>query len=417
MTTTQAPFSPPAHVPAELVRAYDHVNGPEIMAFPPTAVQEFGSDKPVFYSCFHGGFWVLTNYEDIRTAFLDAELFPQWGRGIPVIPFDRVFIPLNLDPPDHRPYRKLMTPLFSPGRVAKLEPVVREVARARIAELAAQQGCEVVGDFALVLPGANFCAMLGLPVSEFPSFNKRAMQLIYEPAAVRKEYGDEAATAIQKDASAEIEAFIGSLVEKRRSEPGDDIISYLLQAKVDGRPLTCDEVHNITNLLFFAGTDSTGAMMAYAFAFLAEHAQHRQYVIDHPDEVEKVVDELIRFHGFHHITRVASRDVEFGGVQMKKGDLLVLPTGGANHDPQEFATPDNVDFGRSNASHHLSFGAGIHRCLGAPLARLMMRIALEEFHKVIPDYSLAPEGVAYVSGRSKTIPETVHLKFDRVVAP
>jgi cytochrome P450 len=271
--------------------------------------------RPTFFSSFHGGFSVLTRYEDIRAAFLDAELFPQWGRGIPENPFDRVFIPLNLDPPEHRPYRRLMVPLFSPGRVAKLDPIVRGVARDRIAELAERDGCEFVHDFALVLPGANFCGMLGLPVSEFANFNRMAMDLIYAPALVRKEQGDDAAKAAQRAASQKIEAFIGDLVARRQRERSDDVISALLDSQVDGRPLTVEEVHNITNLLFFAGTDSTAAMIAYAFAFLAEHPDHRRWIIENPDRVGAAVDELIRFHGFHHITRVASRDAEFAGCR------------------------------------------------------------------------------------------------------
>jgi len=120
-------------------------------------------------------------------------------------------------------------------------------------------------------------------------------------------------------------------------------------------------------------------------------------------------------HGMHPITRVAARDAEFAGVQLK-GDRLALPTGGANHDPREFARGDQVDFTRSNASHHLTFGAGIHRCLDAPMAAMEMRVALEEFHRVIPGYELAPTGVEFVSGRSKTIPQFVPLTFTRELA-
>ncbi|MFE9327629.1 cytochrome P450 [Nocardia sp. NPDC052278] len=404
----------PPHVPPHLIRDYDHVSGPEVMRHPPSAIDDLREDARAFYSPRHGGFWVLTRYQDIRAAFHDPELFPQWGKGVPVNPFARTYIPLNLNPPEHHSVRKALIPLLSPRRVRALEDVIRDTARNQIARIAPQGQCEFVTDFALTLPAAMFCGLLGLPVEQFPIFNEMSNDLIYRPAQIQRDEGIEAARAFRADANRSIEEFMRDIVELRKRERADDMISFLLDSSIDGQPMTEDEVFNIATLMFFAGTDSTGSAIAFAFAFLAEHPRQRQRIVDDPSIVGKAADELLRFHGFHHITRQVSRDTEFAGVRMRAGDLVLLPTGGANHDPREFTDPTEVNFDRK-ATHHLTFGNGIHRCIGAPLATLELRVALEEFHRFVPEYSIAPgQQVEYLSGQSKTIAHCVPLVFDPV---
>ncbi len=401
-------FQIPAHVQPELVRDYDYIAGPELMAHPPCAVESLRDQGRIFYTTVNGGAWVLTRYADIRAAFQDAELFPQWGKGV----FARTYIPLMLDPPEHHTYRKLLLPLLSPGRVRALEQVVRQTAREQLAKIAPTGRCEFVADFAIVLPAAMFCGLLGLPVERFAEFNEMSFDLIYAPAQIRLTQGDEAANAHRVQANQRIEAFILSMVARRKSEPGDDMISFLLNSKIGDRPMTDDEVFNISTLMFFAGTDSTGSLISYAFAYLARHPDLRQRIIDDPSVIPQATDELTRFHGFHHIVKRVSRDAEFAGASLRKNDLVLLPTGGANHDPDQFPDPHTVDFSRESSSHHLTFGAGVHRCIGAPLATLELRVALEEVHKVITDYRLDPEDpVTYVSGLGKTIPQRVPMLF------
>jgi len=401
----------PPHVPPELVRAYDHVAGPEIMEFPPAAATKHQDVGRAFFSSCHGGFWVFTRYEDIRSAFQDHELFPQWGRGVPENPFSRVYIPLNLNPPEHHSYRKILMGLLSPRRVRSLEDIVRQTARERVAEIAPIGRCELVGEFAMAMPASMFCGLLGLPHDQFESFHQMSWDLVYTPNKILVEQGIEAAREYRRQANKRVEDFIWELVRRRKDEAGDDMISYLLGSEVDGRPLTDDEVFNMSTLMFFAGTDSTGSAIAYAFAYLAQHPEHRRRIVEDPSIIPQAADELLRFHGFHHINRQVSRDAEFAGVQLRKGDLVLLPTGCANRDPEAFPEPDTVDFDRK-AKHHLTFGAGVHRCIGAPLATLELKVALEEFHKVIPDYGLDPDGsIEYASGQNKTGPHTVPLVY------
>lgn len=399
----------PAHVPAELVVDYDPQAGPEVMAFPPAALNSF-RDKRVFYTPFGGGFWVFTSYADIKDAMQDYESFPQWGTVTPNWS-GRKHIPLRLNPPEHHKYRKMLMQMFSPKRLGQLEPIIRETAHARLKEVAPRGRCEFMADFALPLPAATYCELLGLPREHFKQFNKISHDLVFGAEEVRRREGGEAGMAFRASLVGKIDEIITGVIAERRQHLGGDIISFLVESAIDDRPVTDEEILSIASLLFFAGTDSTGSMIAYAMSYLATHPEHRQQLVDDPALIPKASEELIRFHGFHHNVRDVARDIEIAGVTMKAGDRILVHTGGANHDPDAFPNPDTVDFER-NAGTNLTFGSGIHRCLGAPLARLQLKVALEEFHAVIPDYGI-PDGeqIEYIGGQSKVQPEKLPLVF------
>ena len=222
--------------------------------------------------------------------------------------------------------------------------------------------------------------------------------------------GVEAARAIRAKANKEIDDFIAQLIPARRRNPGEDIISILLKGEIHGEPLPEEEIVNLTTLLFFAGTDSTRAAIAYAFIYLSQNPAQRDRLVREPDLIHNATHELIRFHGFHMSSRQATQDVEIGGVLVKEGDLVLMSTGAANRDESKFPSPNEVDLDRSNAHSNLTFGAGIHRCVGSHLATSQVRIALQEVHKTIPDYELT-EPVTYLSGGPKTVPERVMIRF------
>ena len=402
-------------IPAQCVVDYDHIHGPEVSEFPPNAVDGFRENYRALFSSRYGGFWVLTRYEDIRAAFRDHETFIQHAAGLPHNPYNRIHIPLMLDEPEHGKYRALYVPLFAPKMVSKFEAIVRRVAREQLERIAPLGECEFVDDFAIAMPAAMFCGMLGVDTSNFRHFNRLSVGLIFGTADVLAEKGEEAARNYRGQVSQEIDDIILGLIEERKKQRGEDMISILLDAEVDGRKLTDDEVLAMASLLFFAGTASTSSMMTYTFMFLAQSPAHRQQLLDNPDLVRKAAVELIRYHGFHQIRREVSRDVEFAGVQMKKGDLVLLPTGGANHDERHFSDPLVVDFNRPNAQTHLSFGAGVHQCIGQHLATLQIKVAMEEFHAVIKDYRLHPDKPAqYMTSQAKAVPRYVPMVFSPV---
>ncbi|MGV9864094.1 cytochrome P450 [Rhodococcus koreensis] len=408
----------PEHVPADLVVDYDTVGGTQVAPFPPAGVDELRERYRAFYSPHSGGFWVLTRFDDIRSAYEDYATFPQQGT-LSALKFGRVMIPLTLNPPVHKEWRRVLQPMFTPGRVRKLESLIRDTARDLLKEIGPRGQCDVSSEYALSIPAATFCGLLGLPREGFASFNKLAFDLIYTPDEISKVEGMEAGQKYREAKIDEINDFIRDLIPVRRANLGDDSVSYLIERTYEGRPLTDDEIVNIASLLFFAGTDSTGALLTYAIMFLAANPGHKQQLLDDPTLIPAAADELIRYHGFHHSARDVARDVEFAGVNMKRGDRILLPTGGANHDPRAWPNAEEVQFGRRTPGH-VTFGAGAHRCLGAPLATLQVKIGLEEFLKVLPDVHLDPnKSIEYAYGINKSIPLTVPVLYSpaNVVQP
>jgi cytochrome P450 len=401
----------PDHVPDHLVLDFDHVKGPEIQQFPPTALEGMRSRR-VFYTLAHGGYWVLTRNEDIRHAFQDAESFGQSpGGAIPLVPFARRNIPVALDPPQHKPWRRLLLPLFSPRHIAAQQPMLRASAKARLAEIAPRGRCDFFAEYALVLPVARFCHQLGLPAERVGTFLELGSELIYGTAQIAVKQGHEAAAEHRLRYGREIEAVVEEVIARRKRERGDDIVSQLLDASFDGEPLAVEQILDIVTFLFFAGTDSSSIAIAFAVYYLAQNPKDRREIVKRPEILPSAVEELLRYGSVHYIPRVVRRDLEFAGVQMRKGDLVALSTSAAGRDPGIFDHPETVDLERSS-NRHLAFGAGAHRCLGAHMASQEMVIALEEFHKVIPDYSLDPEAeISFEIAAGKSRPRTVPLVY------
>ncbi|WP_051419508.1 MULTISPECIES: cytochrome P450 [Paracoccus] len=407
----------PEHVPADLVVSFDQLNGPEILAFPPTAAKRVANGRPIFYSNYYGGYWVVANYEYAREVYQNAELFQQWPNGVPFNPFSKLFKPLYLNPPEHGKWRKVLTPLFSPRALQKQEDFIRGIAREQVALLAPRGKAELVQDYAEIIPSRMFGFFLGLPMERFEEFAQMGFDLIFGPAqAIKNGATAEQAKAVRAKANAEIDEFIARLIPERRKNPGDDLVSILLAGEVDGQPLSEEDVINMTTLLFFAGTDTTRAVLTFAFMHLANHHELRDRLVNDPAIVKNASEELIRLHGFHLSARQLTEDVEFHGVQMKKGELVLLSTGAAGRDENKFPDAETADFDRRNAHSHLTFGAGIHRCIGSHSGTLQLRIALEEFHKVIKDYHNDPDGqpTRFVGGQGKVIPENLDLAWTPV---
>jgi len=400
-----------SHVPPHLKVAFDFADGPEIYAFPPTAAEAYRRETPTFYSTFYGGFWLFTRYEDVRAVFQDWELFAP-DPGVPHYSEHR-FVPLHLSPPDHTTYRRIEAPIFAPARMRQLEPRVRELTRRALEKVRGKHEIDLVSEFSLETPAAMFCAMLDLPSDQYPRFRALADDLFYGAQHALKSGGPEAARQVRDGALAAISAILTEAIASRRAAPGNDVIGDLIRSTVNGRPLSDEELLNMTTFLFFAGTDSTAGAINFSVAFLATHPAAKQAFIDHLDDADylwNASEELLRLHGFHHLSRRVTRDAEFAGVTLRAGDLVMLPTGIANRDPEKSPNPDDADFERANAKTHLTFGAGIHRCSGSHLATLQLRVALEALHRTMPDYRLA-EPVVYASGGQKAAPALVRIAF------
>lgn len=369
----------PDHVPADLVRDFDHVFGAAFARDPFAAFREVRGDR-VFWSPHHGGYWVLTRMADIREALQRPELFSNWPTGIPAhVSRKERLVPLELDGPDHTAYRRVLAPMFAPKAVTARTAAIDRTCEQLLDGLVEKGGCDFMAEFAQPFPTTVFTNMLGLPAAEsekFVGWNNVLLHSHADPAA-RRHAGDD------------INAYLRELIAQRREQPRDDLVSALLASPVAGRPIREDEVQNLTFMLFVAGLDTVTAALSFAFRFLAEHPGHRRQLVADPGLIPGAVEELLRVHAFINPARTVTADVTFAGVAMKAGERVLVPTNLASTDPDEFPDPLEVRFDRP-ANRHIAFGAGPHRCAGAHLARDEMETAVEAWHRRIPEYTVAP---------------------------
>jgi cytochrome P450 len=329
-----------------------------------------------------GGYSVhVSSYEDVRWALRHPEVFSSKDvvnlGGEPLIP-------LSVDPPDHAKYRRMLDPEFSPKKMLALEPEARELVNQLIDDFADKGECEFNDDFATPLPSTIFLALVGLPQSDLPDFLQWRDDTIRPRADTPEETEQKRHAAGQS-----IERYFVSALAEKRTNPDDRLLTRIAHGEVDGRPLTDAEQLGMCHLLLLGGLDTVTATLDCMITYLAQHPDRRQAVVEDPDLMEPVIEELLRHQTpVMMLPRVIAQDYELGGVQMTAGDGATLMIGAANCDRAEFDDADEVVLGRE-ANRHLAFGGGPHRCLGSHLARLELKVALQEFHKRIPVYEIA----------------------------
>jgi cytochrome P450 len=379
----------PAHVPADLVRGFDYHTDPEFLADPFAAFDGVRADR-AFYSTAHGGYWVLTRYDDIRGAFQHPEIFSSREFAIPTGVYPRTLRPLSLDPPDHSTYRQPLAPLFSPVAVARREPELRTLCRSLIEGFAADGAGDLLVLLARPFPTTVFVSMLGLPVTASRMFEQWNHDLLHA-------YDD---PALRRSAAKHILTYLDELVAKRLAEGPDtveDLFSVLLRAEVDGRRLTHDELLDYAFMLFIAGLDTVTAVLGFSLHCLATRPDLQAQLAADPALIPAAVEELLRAHAIVNPARIVTTDTTFAGVEMRAGDRVLLATALATRDPSAFDHADEIVIDRE-ANRHVAFGAGPHRCLGSHLARLELRIALEELLAMVPGFGLAAGETVAIHG-------------------
>jgi cytochrome P450 len=389
----------PAHVPAELLRDFDHISDQDFLQDPFGNLEAHRGDR-VFYSVNWGGYWVLTRAADIREAYQSPDRFSAYPGGLPAREGAPPMIPEEMDPPEHTKYRQAMSSMFSPRRVATLTDEVRALAVQLVDDVAPRGRIDFVEDFAVPLPTRVFMRQLGLPLEDGPRFVEWNNVLLHA-------LGEEKARA-----NREIGEFLTDLVRQRAEDPREDWISELLSQEVDGKPLEQHVVVGMTFLLFLAGLETVTAALTFATNFLARNPEYREQLVADPGLIPGAVEELLRFQSFANTARTVTHDLEFAGVQMAKGDKVWLSNSLASRDPAEVEDSGTVDFGRK-ANRHFAFGAGAHRCVGSHLARLEMKIALEEWHRRIPEYRRADADRLRVWGGNNMAIQHLAIEWDR----
>lgn len=373
---------------------FDHFD-PAIADDPYPAYAELRARCPIGKSEKYGGFYYLSTFDDVWYAYHHPELFSSYPNAIPAAGEEGqgstgsvgAMIPLEVDPPDHGVYRRLLDPLFAPKVIAALEAGMREDVIHRIGGFVERGSCEFVEEFAVPVPCKVFLDMMGMPVAMLDQFCVWKDQIIHAKGASP---GDtEAQNAVRMKAGAEMSAYYAELIDERTESRGEDAISYLLHdaRKRDGESLTPLEVLNICSLFFIAGLDTVTSVLGNAFVFLARSPQHRRMIVENPAIIPSAIEEFLRYDSPIQPGRTITRDFDYKGVSFKAGDRVMLLDGSASRDSSAFDNPDTVRFDRS-PNRHVAFGVGPHRCMGSHLARLELRIVFEEWHRRIPDYHI-----------------------------
>jgi cytochrome P450 len=344
------------------------------------------------------GFWALSRRADVVEGFRDNVRFSS-SHGVSLDPAasgphaHRTMSFLAMDPPMHGRMRGLVSRGFTPRRVAELEPRIRELARGYLDDALAKGTFDFIGDLAGRLPMDVISELIGVPVADRDEVRRLSDLLVH------REEGVEDVPPAGVEAAFALVAYYAELLAERRAHPTEDLTSALLAAEVDGDRLTEDEIMGFLFLMVVAGNETTTKLLGNAWYWAWRHPYERGKPFSDASRVPVWIEETLRFDtSSQMLARVATEDVTLHGTTIPAGDRVLLVVGSANRDERAYAAPDVYDLDRSDRElqQSVSFGFGRHFCLGATLARLEARVALEELVARVADYEIDPAGVARV---------------------
>jgi cytochrome P450 len=328
------------------------------------------------------GFWALSRYDDVLAALHDPGAFCSRG-GITLEPSPPLPMLLTTDPPEHTAKRRLVSRAFTPRRIADLEPIVRRLATRYIDGFVEAGTADLVADYAAKLPMDVISRMLGVPPGDDDMLRG------WTNALIDREEGEPAVTAAGIEAFGHLHAYFTEHVAALRRAPGDDLASALVEMELDGARLDDTELVGFCFLLIIAGNETTTKLLGNCLSALQRFPAEKQRVIDDPALIPDAIEETLRYDGSTQVmARTLTRDVTKHGETMPAGEKVLLLLGSANRDERMFTAPDTFTLDRNRDVQHVGFGHGIHVCLGAALARLEMRVSLEELLRRIPDYEI-----------------------------
>jgi len=346
---------------------------------------------PVAHTDRYGGAWLPVRHEDISAIARDTDHFSSEGAVLSNKPPREEWIstapiggapPITSDPPFHADARRLLLPAFSPQVIAEWDPEIRRLCNELIDNLEGLDVVDAAVQYAQNIPVYVIARMLGLPLEDSDYFRDTVHLVLEEIGA---EFGDRRA-GFEK-----LDAYLAVHVRDHIDNPKDDLIGFLLNAKIYDQPLSPEHVVGTIILLMVAGIDTTWSSIGSSIWHLAHHPADLARMVAEPELLPTAIEELLRAYAPVTMARIVSQDAEIGGCPVKQGDSVLLPFPAANRDPEVFEDADTVIIDRE-VNRHVAFGLGIHRCLGSNLARLELRIAVEVFINRFPKFELADPG-------------------------
>jgi cytochrome P450 len=412
---TLSPAVPrPAHIPDAAVYDFDMFHDPSYLADPHQRILDLvRTAPPVFWTPRNGGHWMFLSHAANFNAARDVESFSsefvaqsqiqamlaRLPPGTPHIPQP---FPINIDPPLHTKYRAPLQRAFAPKTIAALKDDIRALANQLIDKVAARGRCEFMADIAELMPVQVFLKMLGLPVERQEEYRAIVKDHLSDP-------DPDPQNSVKK--LWRITAILRDTIVERRDNPRDDIISVLWKTEIDGKPITMDDMENYCVVLFIAGLDTVMNGMGHGVRHLARDLALQDRLRENPQLVAEATEELLRRYTFTVPPRIVGKDLEFQGVQMKKGERVMLFLPAADLDPKEYPNSDAFDLKRENKVH-IAFNAGPHRCLGSHLARVELQITYEQMLSRLPQFRLDPDHPPTFHGGHVVGVDTLHLLWN-----
>ncbi len=385
---------------------------PDYIADPFSVWDDLRQECPVAHTDRWGESWLPTRYEDVVAL---ARMVPELSSNDPIVvrpaeDTDENLVdgyrvvnapPISADPPVHTWSRRMILPAFSPRMVEIYEVATRELCKELIVGFIDKGEVDGAVEYAQQIPPRVIAILLGIDPNKadlFVGWVRGVLEIGLSNPVVRKA------------SSESIQEFFFAEIADRRANPGDDMISDLLKIEIDGEPLTDMHVMGTCNLLLVAGIDTTWSGIGSALWHLATHPEDRQRLVDDPELIPSAIEEFLRAYSPVTMARLVKEEVDFNGCPFKPNDKILMNFPGANRDPEQFEDADKVLIDREK-NRHIAFGVGIHRCAGSNLARMEMRVAVEEFLAAIPEFSIKEGGTTTWSGGQVRGPRLMPMVF------
>lgn len=380
---------------------------PEFVNDPYPIWEDLRPTCPVAHSDRWGGSYMPSTFETVSSVAHDVENFTSFEISVAPVPMsydedgNRLRSIIASDPPEHTPERRLMLPFFSPKVVEKYRQSTRDLCRQLITGFIEDGRVDAAGGYSRQIPPRVIADILGIDPDmsdQFTEWVQGVLELGLQDPEIREKY------------RVIIQDFFDGEIERRRADPGDDLISFLLNAELDGGPVPMHVVRGNLSLMLVAGIDTTWSSIGSALWHLATNPEDRQRLVDEPDLLPVAIEEFLRAYSPVTMARLARHDTSIADRQVKKGERVLLSFPAANRDPEMFADAEEVIIDRA-VNRHIAFGAGIHRCLGSNLARMEMQVAIGEFLTMVPEFEIEDADAVTWAGGQVRGPRYLPVRF------